>query len=65
MGESSKPQSYPKGNTAGKRAGMFTGNAPAPGKPGGQSRGHVHDAGYTYADYAKSNPRVGGTGKKK
>ena len=60
MAKSSKPQSYPAKNTAGMRSGMKSGNAPAPGKPGGQSRGHIHDAGFSYADFAKTNPRVGG-----
>ncbi len=64
MGKSTKAQSAPWGNTAGKRSGMKTGNAPAPGTPGGSSRGHVHDAGYSYADFAKSNPRTYGQGKK-
>ena len=34
------------------------GSAPNPG----QSK--VHDAGFTYANTAKSNPKVGGSGKK-
>lgn len=58
MGSSAKPQKY-----NGARTAMSVGNAPAPGKPGGSSRGHVHDAGFSYADTAKSNPKVGGKGK--
>ena len=34
------------------------GKAPNPGQ------GKVHDAGFSYAPTAKSNPRVGGKGKK-
>jgi hypothetical protein len=55
---------YPNQNTAGKRHGMYKGKAPAPGHDGGSSRGNIHDAGYSYADMAKSNPKVGGTGGK-
>lgn len=61
MGVTSKKQGASWSNTAGRRAGMKKGNAPAPGKPGGPSRGHIHDAGFSYAEYAKSDP---GTGKK-
>lgn len=63
MAKSAKSQTGAWGNTAGKRSGMKSGMAPAPGKPGGPSRGHIHDAGFSYADFAKSNPKVGG-GKK-
>ena len=34
------------------------GNAPNPGQT------KVHDAGFSYAKMAKSNPKVGGKGKK-
>ena len=44
-----------KSASAGK---MKKGNAPNPGQ------GKVHDAGFSYANYAKSNPKVGGQGKK-
>ena len=54
MSKSAKRQTGAWGNTAGKRAGMHKGNAPNPGQ------GKVHDAGYTYANFAKSNPKVGG-----
>jgi len=64
MAKSSKPMEYPNQNTAGKRDGMYKGKAPAPGHDGGSSRGNIHDAGYSYADMAKSNPKVGGTGGK-
>ena len=40
--------------------GIKKGDAPAPGRPGDSSRGHVHDAGFSYAGFAKSNPPVGG-----
>jgi hypothetical protein len=65
MGKSTKRMSAPWGNTAGQRGGMASGKAPAPGKPGGQSRGHIHDAGYSYAAFAKSEPRTFGQGKGK
>lgn len=41
-----------------KLSGMKKGAAPNPGTS------KVHDAGYTYAPMAKSNPKVGGQGKK-
>jgi len=63
MGKSTKPMSAPWGNTAGARSGMFKGKAPAPGRPGGDSRGHVHDAGFSYAPFAKSSPATYGQGK--
>ena len=64
MGKSAKPMNAPWGNTAGKRSGMNTGKAPAPGTAGsGPSRGHVHDAGYSYAGFAKSNPKTGSNKK--
>lgn len=58
MGTSVKKQSAQWG----KRSGMKKGDAQAPGHPGGgPSRGKVHDSGFSYADYSKTNP---GTGKK-
>lgn len=54
MGASSKRQTYKTSNTAGKREGMHSGKAPSPPK------GKVHDAGYGYGNFAKSNPKVGG-----
>jgi hypothetical protein len=58
MAKSAKPMSGAWGNTAGKREGMRKGNAPAP------PVAKVHDAGFGYASFAKSNPGVGGKGKK-
>ena len=63
MGKSTKRQDAPWKNTAGHREGMHEGGAKAPGRPGNSSRGHVHDAGFSYADFAKSNPRTSGQGK--
>ena len=40
--------------------GIKKGDAPAPGRVGDSSRGHVHDAGFSYAEFGKSNPPVGG-----
>jgi hypothetical protein len=57
MAKSSKSQTGAWGNTAGKRSGMHSGSAPSPGK------GKVHDAGFGYAPFAKSSPRVGGSKK--
>jgi len=57
MAKSSKSQTGAWGNTAGKRSGMHSGSAPSPGK------GKVHDAGFGYAPFAKSSPRVGGNKK--
>ena len=65
MGKSTKKMSAPWGNTAGARSGMHSGNAPAPGHPGGPSRGKVHDSGFSYAAFAKSNPATFGQGKGK
>ena len=44
-------------NTAGERKGMFNGNAPHP-----EPLEHVHDAGFTYAEFAKSEPATYGQG---
>jgi hypothetical protein len=65
MGKSTKAQSAPWKNTAGKREGMYSGSAPAPGAKGSSdpSRGKVHDAGYGYASFAKSSPATHGQGK--
>ncbi len=63
MGKSTKPMSAPWNNTAGKRSGMAQGKAPAPGTPNGDSRGNVHDSGYSYAPFAKSSPATYGQGK--
>lgn len=51
-----------KANWNQRGGGIKKGNAPAPGKNGSNdsSRGHVHDAGFSYANFAKSNPKVGG-----
>ena len=62
MGKSTKKMSAPWGNTAGKRSGMHQGNAKAPGTTGNSSRGHIHDAGYSYAEFAKSSPKTFGQG---
>ena len=65
MGVSTKKMGSNWANTAGKRKGMGQGAAPAPGHPGGSSRGKVHDAGYSYAEFAKSDPATFGQGKGK
>jgi hypothetical protein len=46
------------GNTAGKRVGMHTGKAPHPPLP------PIHNAGYTYAPFAKAEPKTFGQGTK-
>jgi hypothetical protein len=45
-------------NTAGQRAGMHTGKASA------QPVHQTHNAGFTYAQFAKANPAPSGKGKK-
>jgi hypothetical protein len=44
-------------NTGGKREHMYTGKAPHP-----TPVQKVHDAGYTYANFAKSEPKTFGQG---
>ncbi len=66
MGLSTKRQGSNWKNTGGGRDGMRKGKAPAPGFSNGKSsRGHTHDAGYSYADFAKTDLPTYGQGKGK